>query len=722
MESMTPRNVPHFLFSLTLFLSAALLFSVQPLLGKLMLPLVGGSPSGWLTALAFFQLALLAGYLLAHGLSRLSARNQMIATAALLLAGAIMLPPHFSSAHDIEVSSVGGVLWLLFRTIFLPYVALATVSSGLQRLYAARHCHTGASDPYFLYAASNAGSFVGLLSYPLLVEPFLPLSTQSWLWAVGYALLVLLIITLTAPKSEPISPQQPSPISTPSLSWRRRLHWVILAFIPSSLSMGLTALVTADLGSFPLLWVIPLALYLLTFVIAFARKQNISLDKLAGAQVFFFVPLLIFFIGNQGAYARSWVYTLLPLAVFFVTTLWCHVRLANLRPSAQQLTGYYLWMSLGGALGGCFNAFLAPHLFSYPIEFIIVAALAFFLHQQRHADRSLKWLGYGLAIAMALNSLWFLNLSLHNQNNPLALILIILLPVLLAMFRRSLAVAALAVTLLMQTPLVSYGRLSLERNFFGIVEVVERTNTAGDRWRFYVNGAGVHGAQLMTADLSKERKITYLTPLQKLSAVSDFRDVGILGAGPAMALCLGGQQQRSTIYEIDPLAKKTAETWFTYTRDCGHTPIWRMGDGRLELARDTDARFDLLIVDAFNAGSIPTHLLTKEALSVYLSRLKSNGLIAFNTNNLYYDLNDPLHALAQHYKLQAWRYNMNVDIDLLYGKAMSNWVLFAPADRNMDHLKEMGWHLMEPPTDFPVWRDDLSNVLAALKWLRPQKP
>ncbi len=720
MSSSEPhRSASSLFYGLTLFLSAGLLFAVQPLLGKQMLPLVGGSPSGWLTALAFFQLALLVGYLVAHGLSRLSARQQALATAVLLVVGAVFLPPRLVADAGMNVGSVWAVLGLLFQGIFLPYVGLATVSSGLQRLYAAR---SGGKDPYFLYAASNAGSFAGLLAYPLIVEPLLPLSTQGIIWAVGYGLLVAMIGLLAWGKGTPelVATTQSTTATATSeerISWGRRGEWVLLAFIPSSLSMGLTALVTADLGSFPLLWVIPLGLYLLTFVIAFKEARPITVATLSKLQLAATVPLIAFFIVNGGSYATSWVTTLIPLIVFFVSALWCHMRLADDRPAPASLTEYYLWMSLGGALGGSFNAFIAPLLFAYPIEFILVAAGALLL--QRPTSRPLAVGLPLLGLFLALGAAYLLQYYMVEFVVPL-LVALFLVPLALVFYPRLLAVSIVAIVLFTQTGLVARNRVAIDRNFFGVVEIVDRKNAKGEGWRFYINGSGVHGMQSLTPQpLGFERNLTYLNPVKALADVFAFDDVGILGAGPAMAVCLSEKQRATTIYEIDPLSKVTAEQHFSYIKECGQ-PTWRMGDGRLELARDISARYDLLIIDAFTAGSVPLHLLTKEALAVYVARLKDKGIVLFNTNNLYYNFSPAILALAEQAGLQAWEHHANPKPDFLNGVATSNWMLLTAASHAVDQtaLLARGWKKMEQTKEFPVWTDELANVLATLKFLQ----
>ena len=362
-----------FLFSVTLFLSAALMFIVQLVLGKMMLPMVGGSPNGWLVAMAYFQLALLVGYGLAHFLSRFSPFVHMAIVLVVLVGGLLSLPLHLGGGLAEKLSPMAGdVFFSLLVSITLPFLGLSLMSPSLQRLFA-----SGASqssrDPYFLFAASNLGSFIGLLSYPLIIERVIGLSVQSSAWQGGYiALIVLCAACLTtAGKNGKPSPARIEDIFT--MDWRSALKWVGLAFIPSSLTLGVTAQITMDGGSIPFFWVLPLALYLLTFVIAFSRVQFVNRKFLTFLYPMGLVPLLFIFIQQPLMIAWNLMDVIPQIVAFLIVTMFCHFRLADMRPEANQLTGYYLCVALGGALGGFFNVFIAPWIFPLPFEFIIVA-------------------------------------------------------------------------------------------------------------------------------------------------------------------------------------------------------------------------------------------------------------------------------------------------------------------------------------------------------------
>ncbi len=714
------KTAPRALYVVTLFVSAGLLFAVQPMLGKMMLPLVGGSPSGWLTALAFFQLALLAGYLLAHGLSRLSARGQAWATVGVLALGFIQLPPGFGGSSGVEnVDSAWGVVELLLRAIFVPYLGLATVSSGLQRLYAAR---AGAgSDPYFLYAASNAGSFVGLLAYPLVVEPLVPLSVQSVGWLVGYGLLVALIVALAWPKGGAAVAATATPTPTaakppPPLTWRQRGQWVLLAFIPSSLSMGLTSLVTADFGSLPLFWVIPLALYLLTFVLAFAPKVYVSDNRLNLARLLIIVPLMLIYMRGQGLLILHWWLVPVPILAFFFTAWWCHQKLSSLRPNAGLLTEFYLWLSFGGALGGVFNAFLAPYIFTYAAEYFIVLLLSLWLSPQPRAPRimvenqpvfgilMLLMIGMFFMIAWSIGPdamlTWVMTLPL-----ALGLLAIALLP-------RVLMILGIIVCIAVSPLLIGVGRIDMARNFFGTYFVSDTTAVNGKTMRRLYHGALVEGMQTIAPVPVAAANVYFSAPLTELFRRYNFRDIGMLGLGAGIGLCFNDGTRNFTVYEINPLMRDLARKHFTYISSCGE-PRWRIGDARKMLEKDEPSQYDFLILDAFTSASIPSHLITREAVALYISRLRPDGMMVWNTNSVYYELAPVLAAMAHEQGWQAWKHYDEVG-DFANDITPNHWVLLAPKHVDLTPLLEFAWEEI-PKSDFPIWRDDFANILAALR-------
>lgn len=715
-------------FSITLFLSAALLFAVQPMLGKMLLPLVGGAPSGWLTALAFFQIALLAGYYAAHLLARLPPQKQAAATLALLIGGILFLPPGLPAAIDNagNIGNVMQVLLLLLQSIALPYLALSTVSSGLQRLYGAgRNAANHARDPYFLYAASNAGSFAGLLTYPILVEPFLPLQAQSHIWTAIYVVLIAMIgVLLLLPVRDDaqaaagtIKPKAPAY----TVTWRQRLTWMVLAFVPSSLSMGLTALVTTDIGSLPLFWVVPLALYLLTFVIAFARGRRLVAGEMAMTQWGLIALILIAVIWTNNVFVMSWGLALVLILAFFVTALMCHMEVVDRRPGQESLTEFYLWLAVGGALGGCFNAFLTPLIFPEPIEFILLLSLSTLL-QPWPGNKYLRLAGYaGLPVAIG-GAIWLFMLPSESASAASMMAggaALFAGMGLTACAPRLFAVIGTATMLLAISPLNDFSPLDVKRDFFGVIKIVDARETDGSVWRRFMHGSTLHGKQRVRPAVDTN-VASYYTPLRIIFDTYQPKNVGILGLGAGVMLCLKAPGRHFTVYEIGPLVREAANQWFTFIRECGE-PEWRIGDGRLELQREPDRRYDLLVMDAFSSDSIPMHLVTREAVKLYFDRLTPQGILVFNISNRYYDLRRPLAALAHGAQVQAWTITDTIT-DYKTGRLASMWVVMASGTVDMQPLADAGWRRLTDDGQ-PVWRDDFANILSTLfivqQWQQP---
>lgn len=625
----------------TLFLSAFLLFSVQPMLGKAMLPLIGGTPGGWLTILVFFQLSLLAGYALAHVFSRLPLKQHMGFAYAVLLAGVVFLPLGFS--HQASLTGPVDLLRLLLVTVSVPAIGLSLLSSTVQRRVAAR-----GQSPYWLYAASNAGSLLGLVSYPLLVEPFFRLASQTTLWTAGYVLLlaVLALVVFGKAPDAQIAPREP-------ISWKQRRMWLVLSAIPASLSYGLASYITLELGSFPLFWIIPLGAYLLSFIIAFSTYAP-SVRVLSGLALACFVLTVgMTMAGLSGAQIPDRVFLLLWLVLFMLLATALHTRLAASRPAPAMLSEYYLWLALGGALGGLFNVFVTPVIFAYPFDFFFAGLFA--------------------------------------------LMLLELAPKMLKSLQRLATVGV--VLLLVASALMQMQDLQrVERNFFGTMLVFDAPGPGGHKTRFMTTGVGYQGSQQLEPQVVTTPEL-YFTPLHGFFAGKPFNEIGMLGLGAGMALCFAQEGRHFTVYEIDPKVRRIAERDFTYIKTCGE-PEWRMGDGRIELMHSADRKFDLLIIDAFQAVNIPVHLITREALALYLSRLKPDGVLLYNIASIYYDLKPQLAAQANEAGLQVWQ-------------ASESWVLMAPKDVDLEWLRASGFSPLERPA-VSVWSDDWANPLGAV--------
>jgi hypothetical protein len=708
------------LYSLALFLGAALLFALEPMVGKLLLPPLGSTPAVWNTTVLFFQATLLAGYLYSHLTSKLRRRVQMLVQIAVLAVGIVSLP--IAVAADVTPSShpVPWLLGLLAVTAGLPFFALAANGPMLQRWL-------GGRDPYFLFAASNAGSLLGLLAYPLVVEPHLSLHDQGRAWGVGYvAVAVLVVLCALAAARRTSAPEAVE--HAPPIDRRRRLTWLALAFVPSSLMLGVTTYATRDLTPFPLLWVLPLAIYLLTFVVAFAPGAKPDRLVRIGRILLPGIAIVVVYTLAIGSQRPLWLLLPLHLAGLAVAALMCHARLAADRPAPSHLTEFYVWIALGGVLGGVFNAILAPVLFPGLIEYplAIVAALLlrpkppstrpalleFFFRDPRPTQAMdglvPVLLGAGVLIALELAGKTFdtrsvivglaCGLALNLSKRPLRLGL-------------GLGAILLAVALA-----GSAGERVLERSrsFFGIYKVVQRE---GAPLHLLYDGTTVHGLQR----IGRPEPLEYYgragpagQAFAELPAQSTAR-VGAVGLGAGALACY---RRAVSFFEIDPEVLRIARDprLFTYLRDCPASV--HLGDGRRLLTREPPGRFGLVVVDAFNSDAIPVHLITRQALALYFSRAGPRGTVLFHISNRYLRLEPVLGNLARDSRVTCrveTHHPTRAQLD--EGLATSKWAVLARTPADLGRLDaDQRWHRCAEDRSARVWTDDYSDLLSAISW------
>ena len=722
--SVTTAIVP--VFALALFTSAALLFWVQPLIAKMLLPLLGGGPSVWNTCMVFFQAMLLGGYGYALLISkRLSLRNQAIAHAVLLLVAALVLPFAISSRSLAWLPAGSSpIVWLLTTllvTVGPPFLLISATAPLLQRWFS-HTSHKSARDPYFLYAISNAGSMIALLAFPFLLEPKLRVRTQSAIWAVGYAGLVVFIIAcgFLLNRTRPAINTEDEDI-VPPVGTMQRLEWTLLAFVPSSLMLGVTTYIATDVASVPLIWIVPLALYLATFIIAFGRRQIIKLWILSFSLPFLLVLLGAFRIINPPV--SVWVTILLHLVFFFVAALVCHQRLAQSRPHVSRLPEYYLWIAVGGVLGGVFNALLAPLIFSttheYPIAIVLACLMRPITDKERNTDNKVRFI-FPVCIFIITFSLSLLvprlGLSLRYEDG-----VILLVPLLLCLvlsFQRPI-VFALGIAALMMAGMLhldSFNEtLVRERNFFGIWRVTN--NSTQDIRRLY-HGSTVHGLQLINKPCEavsyyhKDGPIGQVFDVYNAKPVKPPVAVTGLGSGTLATYSEPGQQW--DIYDIDPSIVRIASDprLFTYLSNCTRgTYRVILGDARLKLREAPPEHYGVIVLDAFSSDSVPAHMLTSEALELYLSKLAPGGIIAFHISNRYLNLEPLLSGLSRRAELSAFiRRDGGGTVPGKYG---SLWVVMARDDAALGTIADD--LLWEPLQGDVVWTDDYSNILSLLK-------
>lgn len=713
-----------------MLLSAALLFAVQPMVAKMLLPSLGGSSAVWTTCMLFFQALLLAGYAYAHAGARLvSARVQAISHIVLMFLAVVVLPLGIGSTPpESDVSPLGWLLLELTVNVGLPFFVLSATAPILQH-WLAQTDHPHAGDPYHLYAASNVGSMAALLGYPFVIEPLAGIAAQTLFWSAGFGAMILATgacVFLLFKRAQPGSAPNPDKGTTPALrpTWRLRGHWVLMAFVPSSLMLGVTQYLTTDIAAVPLLWVVPLALYLLTFIIVFARSiPRIELPAMA-------LPWLVVALALLNL--PLWAIVATHLLLFFALAMTFHRRLADARPHPEHLTEFYLLMSTGGALGGLFNALIAPIVFDRLVEYFVILALAVALLPV--ADEALgdtvdplkPRVGRFIApVGIVVVGGVFLGYAVQFIDFDYALRAAI-----------GLGVIAMAATLSYLFPKMSNGLLAVifclgiahefttigtleyERSFYAAYKVFDRTSQ-GIESRRISHGTTSHGAQILE-DGHEDIPVAYYHPSGPIGQLFDTFEptrVAVVGLGAgAMAAYAQNDEQRFDFFEIDPVVEDLARRWFTYLERCGDACSVVIGDGRHKLAARPDQYYDLIVLDAYNSDAIPTHLLTREALELYVEKLKPGGLIALHVSNRYLDIHHIAAALALDADLEyRTRLHIPDSADERYYVLASRYMVLA---REEDHLGELiddeRWEL-SPAADI-VWTDDFSNILHVLDW------
>lgn len=663
----------------TIALSAFLLFLVEPMIAKMILPWFGGSAGVWTVALMFFQLTLLAGYVYAHATTRYLRPKTQALLHVILLALSLALLPIIPS-HFWKSAATGDptfrIFLLLAATVGLPYFMLSTTGPLLQAWY------TGDRSPYRLFAVSNFGSMLGLISFPFLIEPALAARTQAITWSAAYAgfamLCALIALRSTARKwiGSPEASDEPAP------SNGLRLLWMALAACSSALLLAITNHMTKNVAPIPFLWVLTLAIYLASFIVCFQRDGTY--------RRIVFIPLLtIVLLGMSRALYTSDgnlpIKLVLPLfsAGLFVCCMVCHGELARLKPHPRYLTQYYLIVALGGALGGLFVAVIAPHIFTtyleLPISLISCAALTAFL-------------------------LW-------NQTQRLVL------------------QAVMAVFLTVLTGYLTFSeiedrkfQITTVRNFYGVLRVTDHLDE-GDITpvRKLVNGTIVHGEQLTNPGL-RMQPTSYYGPesgvgraILLLQQTQSSLRVGVvgLGAGVLAAYCRPTDVFR--FYEINPLDVAIAKRYFTFLKDCAGDCGVSLGDARMTLENEPPQQFDVLAIDAFSSDSIPVHLLTREAFAQYFRHVKPGRILAVHVTNRYLDLVPVVARASEEMHEPAYVIpDSGNEADYF---AQNDWMLLGP-DTHLFVL--LGFHgapiiRRVAPKSLRTWTDDFSNLYQILK-------
>ena len=678
------------LYALTISLSAFLLFQVQPVIAKMILPWFGGTSAVWTTCMLFFQAVLLLGYLYAHWLhEKLPSRKQAWIHIGVLAVSLAALPILPNSAW--KVATAGNpslrILALLAVTVGPPYFLLSSTSPLLQAWYA-RHNRRGL--PYRLFALSNSASMLALLSYPLLVEPILPARVQAIAWSAGYVVFaVLCALTAWRSSGETIaaaaSTNEEEPVDRPDST--ERVLWLALSACASVLLLAVTTHLTQDIAPIPFLWILPLSIYLLTFIICFEAP---------GAYLrIVFLPLLVAALGFMGY--ELWPYhQSLPMratiaafaAALFICCMVCHGELVRIRPHPRYLTRFYVAVSLGGVCGGLFVGLLAPSIFhayrEFPIGLALCALLAFrmLLPDAWRLPRFWKYLASGALAAVVCTYL-------------------------------------AGMVLVMQEMTGGY-RLA-ERNFYGQLKIRADGDPGIDEYASLqlIHGAINHGAQFVRQPYHSE-PATYFCRESGIGRAmraqqGSARRIGILGLGCGTLAAYGRAGDIIHIYEINPLILEIANRDFTYLHDTAAKVEVTMGDGRLSLESEPSQQFDILVMDAFSGDSVPVHLLTREAFQTYFRHLKPNGILAVNITNTYLDLKPVVERAATALDKVAYAYDYEADDDDEICFSCSWALIMGRQTWDAQPTLHSDAKLLRPHPKFRIWTDDFSNMFSILK-------
>jgi hypothetical protein len=758
-------------YTATTFLSALLLFSVQPMFAKMVLPVLGGSPSVWAVAICFFQAALLVGYCYAH---------LLIAKAPPTLTGPIHLGVCLLALLTLPIGLPAAwgepppgepYLWqlgLFAVAIGLPFLAVSANAPLLQAWFA-RTGHPHGHDPYFLYAASNLGSLIALLAYPFVLEPMLGLKELSRLWSLGYVLLlaalVLAFVLMRRHQGGTAAAAAPGPTAKAQASatptWTDRLGWIGLALVPAALLTAFTTHVTTDIASAPLLWVLPLSLYLLTFVLVFRDRPLIPRQVLLFAHlVAVAVALLVL---AQTKHDNWFVTATTGVIVFFTSAMVAHRTLYEARPAASHLTEFYLWMSFGGALGGLSAALIAPKIFSEVFEYPLLLALSMACRPGVFSAAALQRIGGSIA-----TMLWRLRplrprpvtpeMNEGDKQEALVLWLIVaggilaiywlpwvltklpfnlgewgstvivagvLTVVLVAEFRRpprQFVAAILVFCALIWLP-SSVKRGEAQRSYFGVYRV--QTSSDGD-YHTLVHGTTLHGAQRVRSEEGKPvddpTPATYYYENSPIAqTVAKVRErlgeqkgrYGVTGLGAGSLACHAKEGEAWRFFEIDPVIVGIAKNprYFTFLKHCQPTPDIVLGDARLTMAKEANDSFDLIIVDAFSSDAVPVHLMTAEALRLYLDKVKPDGIVLLHISNRYLDLDSVLGATV---KLLPGVHGFIIsddEADGSYAQSTSTVAVFAKSNEALEPLRTLKEISEFDDNDLRAWTDDYSDIL-----------
>jgi hypothetical protein len=728
------------LFVAAILLGSFLLFLVQPMIARMALPRLGGAPAVWNSAMLIYQALLLGGYAYAHWLGRVPVRQQAMIHLAVLALAALWLPIGLMAMQmPADAEPALWVPWLLGASIGPLFFAISAQAPLLQRWFAVA---SGGRDPYALYAASNVGSFGGLIVYPLLVEPGLALKGQSWLWTGGYALVFVAVAAcaLLLPRKAADEPHVHA--TSPAPSRQRVAHWIALAFVPSGLMLATSSFLTTDIVAVPMLWVLPLGLYLLSFTIAFAARRWPAelLTRFAPITILMFGGLMI-----AGHNANPELNALMALGLLFMVAVALHTHMYDLRPEPDRLTGFYLAMSVGGALGGVFAALVAPLVFDWTYEYPILILAAGLLVPQAFLLPLFAKLwnadAQGIRIrvlVVALLVLLIVWLGLFGPAEKLGEKTLGLLYLALALVGLFTIGKRLPFMIVLGGALFLFGgyrslAMSWEgdvrtRSYFGVYTITDLATQ-----KRLAHGTTLHGVQLEGHDVLLRMPTTYYVPGsgvgRAMMAIGDLYGpgarVGVVGLGTGTLACYARSGQDWRFYEIDPAVVELARGPFRFLELCLPKANVIVGDARLRLAEAPPASLDLLALDAFSSDAVPMHLMTREAFATYDRVLAKDGLLLVHISNRFLSLEPVVEAAARSggWTAVALTYHPSF-AEEMQEAATSDWIALSRSPGTIAKLKARGgvWRELQATPGFTPWTDDYATILPVLRSLNKNLP
>lgn len=701
-----------FLFSVSLFLSASLLFVIQPMVAKVLLPVYGGTPAVWTVCMLFFQTLLLVAYGYAWLLSKLAtAWEWRLSHMLLVLISLLSLPFMFVILPEKGIPEFTILRHLIYQ-LGLPLLVIAASAPLLQFAYSQTQGKK-AHDPYFLYVASNTGSLLALLAYPWIIERFVGLKTQFYYWTIGYIVyFVILGSILFGISYQPLLKQKVE--KKYSLSWLLELKWIGYSFVPCSLLLGVTFYITTDIAATPIFWILPLALYLLSFIITFAKQPLIPFSWVEKNVLFFFIfPVISFILGSV---IPAWQYIFFHLLNFFIFALLCHGRLIQSRPPANQLTSFYFCLALGGMLAGVFNSLIAPRLFNDAYEYPLVLVLGMLcIPKNNTKGRNLTpfIVLFLLLIDYFLpNSGWLMLVKKYQVAKFLSLCLIVCCPG----NKVSLFISVSILFIFLFYPGLKHSTiLSQQRNFYGVKKV---SSIPGSN--VLISQNTVHGFQLTQLEKVNSGTLGYYGPPAHVVNLLRQRKMQlnaiILGLGTGMMACQYEQNDKLKMVDIDEQVIELAQNprFFTYLRDCPPQISVEEGDGRVVLQNTPDHSADILVIDAFSSDSIPIHLLTLEAFQLYLKKITPDGVIMVHISNRHLNLLPVLAAVGRQLDLIVLHKFQPANTKA--GQLASEWgLLTANQAFAVTLMRTAGWRFVTENEE-RLWTDDHSNLIPLLKW------